>query len=78
MLGHSEPCPAPDSCDVPCGVVTMQLIGVKNISATAALEAHGADLFIKEGDKKKLGKAKIPQKIFEIERELLVKRRLPA
>ena len=30
------------------GAVTMQLIGVKNISAAAALEQFGADLFIKE------------------------------
>jgi 2-methylfumaryl-CoA hydratase len=57
------------------GVVTFQFIGVKNISAAAALEAHGADLFIKENDKKPLGKEKLPAKIFEIERRLLIKRR---
>jgi len=57
------------------GVVTMQLIGVKNISAAAALEQHGADLFIKEDSKRALGKDKIPDKIFEIERRLLIKRR---
>jgi len=57
------------------GVVTMQLIGVKNISAAAALEEHGADLFIKEDAKRALGKDKIPAKIFEIERRLLIRRR---
>jgi len=57
------------------GIVTMQLIGVKNISAAAALEQYGADLFIKEDDKRALGKDKIPDKIFEIERRLLIKRR---
>jgi 2-methylfumaryl-CoA hydratase len=65
--------------DVPaaadCGVVTMQLIGVKNISAAAALEKHGADLFLKEDSKRALGKDKITDKIFEIERRLLIKRR---
>ncbi len=57
------------------GVVTLQLIGVKNISAAAALEKHGADLFIKEDQKRALGKEKITDKIFEIERRLLIKRR---
>ena len=56
-------------------LVTMQLIGVKNISAAAALEQYGADLFIKEDSKRELGKDKIPAKIFEIERRLLIKRR---
>ncbi|MGB5063968.1 MAG: MaoC family dehydratase [Candidatus Competibacter sp.] len=57
------------------GIVTFQFIGVKNISAAAALEAYGADLFIKENDKQKLSKEKISSKIFEIERRLLIKRR---
>jgi 2-methylfumaryl-CoA hydratase len=57
------------------GIVTMQLIGVKNISAAAALEKHGADLFIKEDTKRGLGLDKITDKIFEIERRLLIKRR---
>ena len=56
-------------------VVTMQLIGVKNISAAAALEKHGAELFLKEDSKRALGKEKITDKIFEIERRLLIKRR---
>ena len=56
-------------------VVTMQLIGVKNISAAAALEKHGTDLFLKEDSKRALGKEKITDKIFEIERRLLIKRR---
>ena len=57
------------------GIVTMQLLGVKNISAAAALEKHGAELFIKEDTKRGLGKDKITDKIFEIERRLLIKRR---
>ena len=57
------------------GVVTMQLIGVKNIRAAAALDTYGADLFIKEDTKRTIGKDKITDKIFEIERRLLIKRR---
>jgi len=57
------------------GIVTFQFIGVKNISAACALETYGADLFIKENNKQKLGKDKISDKIFEIERRLLLKRR---
>jgi 2-methylfumaryl-CoA hydratase len=57
------------------GVVTFQLIGVKGVSAAAAVKTYGADLFVKENDKKDKGKEKIPAKIFEIERRLLVKRR---
>jgi len=64
---------APGSGDY--GVVTMQLIGVKNISAAAALDKHGGDLFVKEDAKRGLGKEKITDKIFEIERRLLVRRR---
>ncbi len=61
--------------DQPFGILTLQLIGVKNISAAAALDTHGADLFAKEDSKRALGKEKIGDKIFEIERRLLVKRR---
>ncbi len=57
------------------GIVTLQLIGVKNVSAADALAQHGADLFQKEDSKRALGKDKIGDKIFEIERRLLVKRR---
>lgn len=57
------------------GIVTFQFIGVKNISAAAALETCGADLFIKENDKQKLNKEKLSNKIFEIERRLLIKKR---
>lgn len=56
------------------GVITFQLIGVKGMKSSQALEQYGADLFIKEGDKKKLGKEKIAEKIFEIERKLLIKK----
>ncbi|MEM9256622.1 MAG: MaoC family dehydratase [Pseudomonadota bacterium] len=58
-----------------CGILTLQLIGIKNVSAGEALERHGADLFIKEDRKRELGKEKIPEKIFEIERRLLLRRR---
>ncbi len=57
------------------GSVTLQFIGVKNTTSASALEAYGADLFIKENDKQGLGKDKISNKIFEIERRLLIKRR---
>lgn len=58
------------------GVVNFQMIGVKNIKSAEALEKYGEDLFLKEGSKKKLGKEKIPEKIFEIERKLLIKKNL--
>ncbi|MEZ5567136.1 MAG: MaoC family dehydratase [Halioglobus sp.] len=64
---------APGAADF--GIVTMQLIGVKNVSAADALARHGADLFIKEDSKREHGKEKISDKIFEIERRLLVRRR---
>lgn len=57
------------------GVVTMQLVGVKDVRADEALERFGADLFVKENDKKKLGKEKIAEKIFEVERRVLLRRR---
>ena len=57
------------------GLVSMQLVGVKNITAAAALEKYGADLFVKEDAKRDAGKDKIADKIFEIERRLLIKRR---
>ena len=57
------------------GVLTVQLIGVKNVSAAVALDRHGADLFIKEDTKRSLDMDKIPDKICEIERRLLIKRR---
>jgi 2-methylfumaryl-CoA hydratase len=68
-----EPAPAPVG-DL-LGVVTLQLIGVKGVAARAAVDTYGADLFVKENDKKDKGKEKIAAKIFEIERRLLVKRR---
>ncbi len=57
------------------GILTAQLIGVKNMNAAKALETYGSDLFVKENDKKRMGKEKIPSKIFEIEQRFLVKRR---
>lgn len=60
---------------IDAGIVTVQFIGVKNITAANALVEFGAELFIKEGSKRKLGKEKLPAKIFEIERRLLIKKR---
>ncbi|MCB1304067.1 MAG: MaoC family dehydratase N-terminal domain-containing protein [Leptospiraceae bacterium] len=57
------------------GVIHAQFIGVKNQRPAEVLDEHGADLFIKENDKKNLGKEKIPAKIFEIERKILIKKR---
>jgi 2-methylfumaryl-CoA hydratase len=67
--------PAPGPLASAFGVVHLQLVGVKNLGAQAAVDKYGADLFVKENDKKALGKDKIAAKIFEIERRLLVKRR---
>lgn len=53
------------------GVVTFQLIGLKNVRANAALEKYGAALFAKEMEKKE----KIPEKVFEIERRVLIRTR---
>ncbi|MBI4567370.1 MAG: MaoC family dehydratase [Planctomycetes bacterium] len=57
------------------GAVTFQVIGVKNLTADAAIDQHGADLFMKENDKKDRGKPKIAEKVFEIERTALIRRR---
>jgi 2-methylfumaryl-CoA hydratase len=57
------------------GIVSFQLVGLKNIDGRTALDRYGADLFVKENDKRKLGKDKAPEKIFEIERRLLIRRR---
>ncbi len=57
------------------GIVHFQLIGVKNIKTMEAIEKYGEDLFIKENDKKNLGKEKISNKIFEIEHKVLLKKR---
>lgn len=59
---------------IPAGEIQIQFIGLKNIKANDALDKFGADLFLKENDKKKLGKEKIPEKIFEIERRLIIKK----
>jgi 2-methylfumaryl-CoA hydratase len=59
------------------GVVRMQLVGVKNVTAAQALERYGAALFEPESGKKGAGGDKIPEKVFEIERESLIRRHLP-
>lgn len=57
------------------GIIHSQFIGVKNMKTTEVLDKYGEDLFIKENNKKDLGKEKIPEKIFEIERKTLIKKR---
>lgn len=66
---------APGKLAAQFGIVGFQLIGVKNVSASSALARYGEDLFIKENDKKDMGKEKIDDKIFEIERRLLIRKR---
>ena len=41
----------------------------------AVLDRHGEDVFVRENEKRKLGKERIAEKIFEIDRVLLVKKR---
>ena len=65
--------PAPGELAGRAAIVTFQLIGLKNVTAAAALDAHGAELFEKENTKAKAGKTKIDAKIFEIERRCLIK-----
>lgn len=60
---------------IEAGEVHLQFIGLKNTKASEAFEKFGEDLFIKENDKKKFGKEKIPEKIFEIERKLAIKKK---
>lgn len=57
------------------GVATIQLVGVKNHTAAAALERFGAALFQRELDKKKAGAEAIADKVFEVERRVLVRTR---
>ena len=57
--------------------IRMQLIGVKNISAPDALARYGQALFMRENDKKRAGMEKIPEKIFEIERDVLERAQVP-
>lgn len=57
------------------GILQIQLIGVKNIKTTEAFDKYGEDLFIKENNKKALNKEKLAEKIFEIERRVLIKKR---
>jgi 2-methylfumaryl-CoA hydratase len=64
-----------DKYGIPAGEVHLQFIGLKNIKSAEAFEKYGADLFTKENDKKKLGKEKIAEKIFEIERKLVIKKK---
>jgi 2-methylfumaryl-CoA hydratase len=65
--------PAPQLGDSALGVVRTQLVGVKNLRPQEALDRHGAELFMPEDGKKARGVDKIGDKIFEIERSLLVR-----
>ncbi len=56
---------------IEAGVVTFQLIGVKNLRAAEALDRYGAALFEKELTKG----TKIAEKVFEIERRVLIRSR---
>ncbi len=58
------------------GIVTLQLLGVKNMTGETAVNQYGAALFQKESEKPHDGR--IPEKIFEIERRLLIKKRTAA
>lgn len=57
------------------GIVHFELVGLKNRTAVQALEMYGEDLFARESERKKAGKEKIAEKVFEIERRVLVKKR---
>lgn len=63
------PAPAPWGASV----VTFQLVGVKGLRAGEALDRFGEALFRKENDKAR--EDKIPEKIFEVERRVLVRDR---
>jgi 2-methylfumaryl-CoA hydratase len=60
---------------IPAGEVQCQVIGLKNIKANDAFDKYGEDLFYKENEKKKMGKEKITEKIFEIERRIVIKKK---
>lgn len=60
----------------PVGKAQFQLIGVKNIRGRDALSRYGAALFTKEKDKEK--SERIPEKVFEIEHIVLVRKRAGA
>jgi len=62
----------PAAPELGAGIVTLQLVGVKNLSGEDALARYGAALFEKELDKPR--EERLPEKVFEIERRLLVKK----
>ena len=57
------------------GILQMQLIGIKNMPPRDAFQTYGEELFIKEVEKKNRNLNKIENKIFEIERKILIKKR---
>lgn len=65
----------PVNSETGAGAIQFQVIGFSNAKPAEVLEKHKADLFEKESGKKKAGKEKITEKIFEIERKLLIRSR---
>lgn len=63
--------------DLDAGRVRLQHVGVKELRARDALDRYGPALFLREGDKRDRGEEKIREKVFEIERDVLVRRSLP-
>ncbi len=57
------------------GILTLQLIGLKNLNPADAIKRYGSQLFLKENDKKKMGLEKIVEKNFEIERRVMIRKR---
>jgi len=55
------------------GLVTLQLVGFKNVTASRALRQWGAEVFVKEASKTR--ETRIPEKVFECERRVLLRRR---
>ena len=59
--------------DLGIGTITTQLVGIKNMTGEHALRQYGQEIFQRESNKQRNNR--IPVKIFEIERRLLVKKR---
>lgn len=55
--------------------VTLHHVGVKGVRAGDALERHGEALFRTEADRRAAGAPELPEKVFELVRTVLVKRR---
>jgi 2-methylfumaryl-CoA hydratase len=66
---------APGDLGAKFGIVTFPADRRQEHQRGQRLGQYGEDLFIKENDKKEMGKEKIDAKIFEIERRLLIRKR---